>query len=66
MCTFKRNFAAGEISGIREILWDDEIEWMAGYNIYKSKTSIWRYVYGYSYESNISNKLSALKAEAIM
>jgi len=51
-CTFKRSFAAG---AMREITYDEILEWMAGYNIYKSEDAIWRYVYGYSYESNMRN-----------
>ena len=49
---------------MREIKFDEKVHWMAGYNIYKSKTALWRYVYGYSYESNLSNKKTEILAEA--
>lgn len=61
-CTFKRRFSAYD--AMREIKFDDTFHWMAGYNIYKSKTALWRYVYGYSYESNLSNKNSEILADA--
>ena len=47
-----------------EIEFDQTVHWMAGYNIYKSKTALWRYVYGYSYESNLSNKKTEILADA--
>jgi hypothetical protein len=51
-CTFKRSFAAG---AMRAIEFDESIDWMAGYNIYNNKDSVFRYVYGYSYESDKRN-----------
>ena len=62
-CTFKRSFQKG---AMREIKFDEEIQWMAGYNIYNSKTSVFRYVYGYSYESDKRNLAGSIKAEALM
>ena len=38
---------------------------MAGYNIYKSEEAEWRYVYGYSYLSNLRNKEVTIRASAI-
>ncbi len=60
-CTFKRSFAAGNM---REITFDESIDWMAGYNIYNNKDSVFRYVYGYSYESDKRNQGDIIKAEA--
>ena len=35
-CTFSRPFSS---ASMREIAFDESLEWMAGYNIYKSKTA---------------------------
>ena len=61
-CTFKRNFAKGEM---REITYNEDMHWMAGYNIYHSKESVFRYVYGYSYESDKRNLECVIVAEAV-
>ena len=61
-CTFKRSFAAG---GMREITYNEKIDWMAGYNIYNKKESNFRYVYGYSYESDLRNADVAIKADSM-
>ena len=60
-CTFKRPFAAG---AMREIPYNDDIDWMAGYNIYNNVDSKFRYVYGYSYESDKRNQGGQIKAYA--
>lgn len=41
---------------MREIKYNEDIDWQAGYNIYSSKESVFRYVYGYSYESDKRNQ----------
>ena len=61
-CTFSRPFSKGSM---REIAFDESLDWMGGYNIYKSETAQWRYVYGYSYESNLSNKEVSILANAV-
>ena len=61
-CTFKRSFAKGEM---REITYNEDMHWMAGYNIYHSKDSVFRYVYGYSYESDKRNLECVIVAEAV-
>lgn len=50
---------------MREITYDEKLEWMAGYNIYKSEEAIWRYVYGYSYESNLRNIQAEIRASSV-
>lgn len=61
-CTFKRPFAAG---GLREIKFDEELKWMAGFNVYKQPDHTFRYFYGFSYESDKRNKDVAIKAGAL-
>ena len=61
-CTFKRPFSAG---AMRAIEYNEDIDWQAGYNIYSSKDSVFRYVYGYSYESDKRNQAGQIKANAI-
>ena len=61
-CTMKRAFAAG---GMREITFDEELVWMAGYNLYHSAESRFRYVYGYSYESDLRNAEVIILADAV-
>ena len=58
-CTFKRSFAKG---AMREIPFDEEINWATGYSIYRDAKSIYRYVYGYSYESNKRNLAGSIIA----
>ena len=60
-CTFKRSFAKG---AMREIAFDEQINWIAGYNIYHTDTSLFRYVYGYSYESDKRNAEVVIVAQA--
>ena len=38
---------------------------MAGYSIYNSVDSVFRYVYGYSYESDKRNTVSLIVANAV-
>lgn len=61
-CTFKRSFAEG---AMREMPFDEKLNWMAGYNIYKTDQAMWRYVYGYSYQSDLRNKEVVMLANAI-
>ena len=49
---------------MREIKYNEEIQWMAGYNIYNKVDSNFRYVYGYSYESDLRNADVVILAEA--
>ena len=60
-CTFKRSFAKGSM---REIKFDENIQWMAGYNMYYHKDSVFRHQYGYSYESDKRNLAGPILAEA--
>ena len=62
-CTFKRSFAG---SALRKIEFDESIDWMAGYNIYNNQASVFRYVYGYSYESDKRNQGGFILAEATL
>ena len=61
-CTFKRSFAKG---AMREISFDEDIHWTTGYSIYHNDKSVYRYVYGYSYESDKRNLAGSIKAQAI-
>ena len=38
---------------------------MGGYNIYKTEEALWRYVYGFSYESDLRNKEVKILANAM-
>ena len=61
-CTFRRPYTGAD--GLRDIDESETIDWMAGYNIYHSETSDFRYVYGYSYESDLRNAEVRIKANA--
>ena len=61
-CTFKRSFASG---AMREIKFDEDIDWTSGYSIYRNKQATYRYIYGYSYESDKRNLAGPIKASAI-
>ena len=60
-CAFKRSFAKG---GMREIEFDETLKWMAGFNVYKQPDHLFRYFYGFSYESDKRNAEVAITAEA--
>ena len=49
---------------MREITYNEKIQWMAGYNIYNKVDSNFRYIYGYSYESDLRNADVVILAEA--
>ena len=50
---------------MREIEYDETLKWMAGYNIYKTDKSIWRYIYGFSYDSDLRNMEVQISANAM-
>ena len=50
---------------MREINFDEDIDWTSGYNIYRSKEATYRYIYGYSYESDKRNLAGPIKASAL-
>lgn len=47
---------------MREINFDEDIHWTSGYSIYRNKKSVYRYIYGYSYESDKRNLAGPIKA----
>ena len=51
---------------MRDILYDESLVWQAGYNIYHSKNSQFRYVYGYSYESDLRNTDVSIIAQSMV
>lgn len=50
---------------MREITYDETLVWMSGYNIYHNENSIFRYVYGYSYQSDLRNLEVMIIASAL-
>ena len=71
-CTFRRSFAgraSDDITNVgvqmREIPYDESLVWMTGYNIYPTAQSVFRYVYGYSYDSDLRNLKAIIKADAL-
>ena len=51
---------------MRKIEFDETLIWMAGYNIYHSKDSEFRYIYGYSYQSDLRNAEVSILAQSVV
>ena len=49
---------------MREINFDEDIHWTSGYSIYRNAEATYRYIYGYSYESDKRNLAGPIKASA--
>ena len=62
-CVFKRPFAAG---AMREINYNEDLHWMGGFNIYRKPDHEFRYIYGFSYESDKRNREVVIKANALL